>query len=645
MLTDTLIFEPLILSIPIHYPDPVSRADPQTKFQQTKFPQSSEGARIALALDAITNLPPDFALFIYGRAHGNIPTTASDSAKSGSGSFCVAKADGSREGRIALKPMDPAKRNKRTRVSFKLYKGRGDQGWLTLGWNPTTMIAGDNVHPASVPNAQTGEIVRWPSSAKDTLTPFFRLGFVALEGFFQQAMDTKEPLFDQSTRESIQEGAAHIVRTQLAGYLPTPDVPEFLKGLGVLYGQTIASGKGISNLAKFQGLVFEKPYVEASSGEVTSILVIKPQGKKPSISVLFYNKEARLRQIRQRKGLPEPKAATVKKNARLDMTLHSLGVKAVVRRARGRLKEMLKEDPDIFRRFPDLADFLTRKEGSTVWALERAIRILSLHHRGGKYFRYSFADWLVPYILQDVLRLDVVTGFTVKGYEAFLRSNDKVAVAWRNAKPSDIKVSDNPESDDQNWATFLAEKAGVSLQTVYNRQKAWIARHGIDIGLPNAFYYGALYYGPNSVATPKDQQATLAAHSERDGEKLLRLRDKAAKDFDRLRIDVVGATIRAPLHKMEVEVANISPPPPALPRGVAAPATPMAVSVPAKTQPVGIRLSPPQAAPAKQRAGALLGAGSRKSPEPIKVPQPIKVAPTLPKSGIAKAKLGVSTAV
>jgi hypothetical protein len=327
------------------------------------------------------------------------------------------------------------------------------------------------------------------------------------------------------------------------------------------------------------------------------------------------------------------------------MTFHSLGVNAVVRQARGRLKELVKEDPAIFKRYPELADFLTRKEGSTVWALERAIRILSLHHRGGKYFRYSFADWLVPYILQDVLRLDVVTGFTVKGYEAFLRSNDKVAVAWRNAKPSDIKVSDNPESDDQNWATFLAEKAGVSLQTVYNRQKAWIARHGIDIGLPNAFYYGALYYGPNSVATPKDQQATLAAHSERDGEKLLRLRDKAAKDFDRLRIDVVGATIRAPLHKMEVEVANISPPPPALPRGVAAPATPMAVSVPAKTQPVGIRLSPPQAAPAKQRAGALLGAGSRKSPEPIKVPQPIKVAPTLPKSGIAKAKLGVSTAV
>jgi hypothetical protein len=90
---------------------------------------------------------------------------------------------------------------------------------------------------------------------------------------------------------------------------------------------------------------------------------------------------------------------------------------------------------------------------------------------------------------------------------------------------------------------------------------------------------GSYDAGPSSCA-----QATLAAHSDRDGEKLLRLRDKAAKDFDRLRIDVVGATIRAPLHEMPVEVAEISPPPPALAKGVAAPALPMAVSAPALAQ-------------------------------------------------------------
>ena len=438
-------------------------------------------------------------------------------------------------------------------------------------------------------------------------------------------------MFDPSTRELIEEGAAHIVRIQLCGYLPAPNVSEFLKGVGVLYGQTIAAGKGIINLAKLQGLVFDKPYVDPGTDEVTTVMVIKPQGKKPVISAVFYNKEARLRQMRQRKGLPELKAATATKNVRLDMTLHSLGVIAVVGRARRRLKWLMKQDPTISKRFPGLAEFLNRKEESNVWFLERAIRILSLHRRDGKYFRFSFADWLVPYILQDALRLDVVTGFAVKSYEAFLQSNDKVAVAWRAAKPSDIKVSDDP--DRKNWATFSAEKAGVSLQTVYNRQKAWLARYQIDIALPNAFYYGVLYYGPDSVETPRDQLATLAAHFDRDGEKLLRRRDKAAKDFDRLGIDVVGATIRAPLHKMPVEVANISPPPPALPGGVAAPALPMTVNAPALAQ-----RAMPQTLPPKQRAPALLGAGSRPSPEPI------KVAPASLKSQVATTvRLGVAS--
>jgi hypothetical protein len=76
----------------------------------------------------------------------------------------------------------------------------------------------------------------------------------------------------------------------------------------------------------------------------------------------------------------------------------------------------------------------------------------------------------------------------------------------------------------------------------------------------------------------RDQQAMLAAHSARDGEKLLRLRDKATQEFDRLHIEVVGRTVNAPLHQMPVEaaasrpgrwVANFTAPVPSL--GAAAP--------------------------------------------------------------------------
>ena len=550
-------------------------------------------------------LPPGFPLLVYGRAHGVVPSSPSGD----SGSSCDVKTNGGCSGCIVLAPLDRAERNKWIRLTFKLVKGRGDRGWLTLEWNPTSIVAGDNVHPASLPNAQTGEIALWPSSAKDSLGQFFRLGFVLLEKLCRQAGGPTERLFDRATRERIDDGEVHVVRAQFCAYLPAPDVPEFLKGLAILYGQTIACGRGVVNLARLQGLEFEKPHVEPGSSEVTGVTVIKRQGKKPSLSAVFYNKEPRMRQTRQRKGLPELKEATVIENVRLDVTLHSLGVMAVVRRARRRLKTLMKEIPAVFERFP-VAKFLAGPTKSTVWALERAIRVLSLNRSEGRRLRGSFSDWLVPYVLQDALRLDVVTGFTVEGYEAFLQSKDKVAVAWRAAKPSDIKVSDDPESDEKNWATFLAKKAGVSLQTVYSRQKAWIARHGIDISLPNAFYYGVLYYGPNSLATPKDQQATLAAHSDRDGDRLLRLRDRAARDFDRLRIDVVGATIRAPLHEMPVEVADVRPLPAMLQRR-AGERSSVAIGVSALAEPAGFRISPPKA-PAPAPSGVIASGARRR---------------------------------
>jgi hypothetical protein len=206
----------------------------------------------------------------------------------------------------------------------------------------------------------------------------------------------------------------------------------------------------------------------------------------------------------------------------------------------------IKIDPTLAMRF---GAFLLGEEQATVWALEQAIWILSVQPQKGKFFRTSFANWLVPYVLQDLLRLDVITEFTVEGYQQFLKLNDKIAVAWRTAGPADVK----------RWAEALAKKANVSLQTVYGRQAAWRKKYRIDIALPNAFYRDALYFGANSASKPRDRAATLAAHSARDGKELLRLRDKATLDFDRLRREGVGAMIRAPLHLMPVKVGLINP--------------------------------------------------------------------------------------
>jgi hypothetical protein len=426
-----------------------------------------------------------------------------------------------------------------------------------LTFNPTTIAAGDNVHPASMPSGATGELVPWPSSARATVTSFLRFGFLLVEGLFEQ-VSRKKPLFEASTWTRIKEGAVHVVRTQFCSYLPTIDVTQCLQGLTLMYGQTIATGKGIVNLAKLQGLHFDQPYTASGSNEVVYFKLIKLQGKKPAVSIVFYDKEAGLRRMRQRKGLPASKEATVKNNVRLDITFHSLGVKELNRQARRRLKQLLQVDPGIAK-FLGAEDYLNGPPGSTIRNLELGIRILSHVERDGKVVRVSFGEWLIPYVLRDILHLDVITGFTLERYQEFLRSNDRVAVAWRSAKPADLNDPDDLKG--KKWALTLAEKASVSLQTVYNRRSLWLRRYGIEIKLPHAYYYGVLYFGPNSVTTGRDQQATLAAHSARDGEKLLRLRDKAAQVFDRLRIQVVGGTINALPHQMPVEAAAIRPGP------------------------------------------------------------------------------------
>jgi hypothetical protein len=194
----------------------------------------------------------------------------------------------------------------------------------------------------------------------------------------------------------------------------------------------------------------------------------------------------------------------------LYIVLHELGVEAVVQQARMRVEQLIQKDPAIAARF---AAFRSLEEQSTVRVFEQSIWILSVDAQGGEISRSSFADWLVPYVLNDVLRLDVITEFTAEGYEEFLKLKDPVAVAWRTAESANVI----------RWAERLAKKANVTLQAVYNRQAAWRKEYGIAIDLPNALYRDAIYFGATSVSRPKDRAATLAARSHRDGDERLRL--------------------------------------------------------------------------------------------------------------------------
>ena len=149
--------------------------------------------------------------------------------------------------------------------------------------------------------------------------------------------------------------------------------------------------------------------------------------------------------------------------------------------------------------------------------------------------RRSFAEWLVPHMIRDVLRLDVIACFTRQNFHALAALQDKVAVAWRAAETVELG----------EWAQRLAQDAGCSLQTVYTRRKKWLIEYGIDIAAPHALYRDLLYFGPPSLTQPKDRSALLTAVRRKEGKEAIRLHEDAAQSFDRQRIEIVGKTINS----------------------------------------------------------------------------------------------------
>ena len=193
---------------------------------------------------------------------------------------------------------------------------------------------------------------------------------------------------------------------------------------------------------------------------------------------------------------------------------------------------------------PSTQRFLTEAPRPTVWWLERAVSILA-HATTPDCSRRSFGSWLIPEMLREVLRLDSIAGFTAADLDAMLQlQGDQVVAAWRQTE----RVEDD-------WAGALAQAAGCSKGWVYERRKKLLAKYKIDLATPFAFYRDLIFFGPNSLTKPKVRAALNAALARGDAATNLRLRQQAVKDFDRRRIDVVGATVRAPPLLMSPKVA------------------------------------------------------------------------------------------
>ena len=427
---------------------------------------------------------------------------------------------------------------------YEVYPEQGQIGlddptsWLVADFNPTTILTGNNVLPATVADPETGEFTEIPSSQPSFLITAYRMGFDLLGQLAEQAGLVSGDLISLRTWQAIEDGDVHVARGQWAGYLPA-DVPEFLQLLDVLYNQTIAHKKAIIQLATHLGLEFT-PY--PPTGRLTGVKLVKHQGSKRQYSVSFYDKAVHVAQMRQGRTLTKIEAETVRRHVRVDITVHSAGVLTLVGEARRRLPQLLAARPK-YLDAKSAQRFLTEPPRPTVWWLERAIWILSLTTTND-HSRRSFGSWLVPEMLREVLRLDCITGFTTANLHDVLRQKDKVVAAWRRT-----------ERFEDDWAGALAQAAQCSKGWVYERRKQLLSSYKIDIALPFSFYRDLIFYGPNSLTKPQDRAALNAALARGDAATNLRLRQQAAKDFDRKRIGVVGAAVRAPALLMSPKVA------------------------------------------------------------------------------------------
>src|SRR5208337_1982721 len=87
---------------------------------------------------------------------------------------------------------------------------------------------------------------------------------------------------------------------------------------------------------------------------------------------------------------------------------------------------------------------------NTAAQLSAASFVLGYDPSADQLERRSLADWLFPYLLHAVLRLDVVGNFTRENLDRLSSFDDKVAVAWREMRAK----------HGQNYATAIVEATG-----------------------------------------------------------------------------------------------------------------------------------------------------------------------------------------
>jgi hypothetical protein len=493
-----------------------------------------ETKRIVDALHAICAAPPRTIVMWCGRAHTFV---RSHHANPDKGTQLIGRAGAERAAQIALAPVDQPAQHIYAKFAV-IPNGKAAAGdplfFLEGEGNPTSLVAGSNILPVTSRNPTSQQIERYPSSAPGMMTTLNRVLFRFLEEVAVQVTGSTAGLFGSATRRAIASGDFAVVNIQWCCYLRA-DPSRFSRVLVALFAPPVATEVGFSSLARQMGLRFDHRLDERSTRVIAAQLE-RRYGKNSAWSATAYNKRARVGKMRQGKTLGSDEAELIDNHVRFDMTAYRPAIMEIIGDARRFLQRCRQTFPTFLEHNRSAKEFLSETPEATARWLEFAVYILSHRPVAGKIQRGSFADYLVPKVLDEVLHLRSIVCCTVDGLRSFERLADPVAKAWRELETYDAK----------GWADRLCQAGGCEKSKVYQLRERWLREFNVDVAIPRAFYRDLLVYAPTSLMMPEDRDALLKARSRRDGEKTLRILDDADGSFFAQMTAVVGRAIQSP---------------------------------------------------------------------------------------------------
>jgi hypothetical protein len=373
------------------------------------------------------------------------------------------------------------------------------------------------------------------------MTTLNRVLFRFLEDIAGQVTGNTAGLFAPATRQAIESGDFAVAHIQWCCYLRA-DPSRFLRVLVAMLAPPIATDVGFSSLARQMKLQFSYETDERST-RVKSALLERLHGKNNAWSATAYNKRARVGKMRQGKTLDANEEELIDNQVRFDMTAHRPAILEIIGDAK-RFLEHCRETFPTFLEHSRAKEFLSKTPEPTARWLEFAVYILSHRPVAGKMRRGSFADYLVPKVIDEVLHLSSIVCCTVDGLRAFEQLPDPVAKAWRETETYDA----------QGWVARLCQAGRCQKSKVYQLREKWLREFNVDIAIPRAFYRDLLVYAPASLMLPEDRDALLNARRERAGPKTLRILDDADRSFFAQMTAVVGGAVQSPPLQLPAKV-------------------------------------------------------------------------------------------